>query len=84
MSKTLQVLEQLGQNANLQAQTNITDYLATVELENELNTAIIDKDVFFLEQSLNVRSNIVCAIGVPTEDDEFEIKQIDFKAFSNG
>jgi len=83
MSKAIQVLEQLGQDANLQTPENIESYLATTELDNELTEALVNKDVTSLERSLDVCPDIVCIIATP-EDDEFEIKQNEIKAVSNG
>ncbi|NQZ82589.1 MAG: hypothetical protein HRT52_16390 [Colwellia sp.] len=83
MSKIMQVLEQLGQDANLQSQESIENYLTIIELEKELTTALVNKDVSSLERSLDVCPDIVCIIATP-EDDEFEIKQNETKAVSNG
>jgi len=72
MSKVINVLEQLGQNASLQTPENIETYLTSTEISNNLIAAIVNNDIASLEHSLNVRQNIVCAIYTPDEDEPSE------------
>jgi len=80
MSQAIQVLEQLGQDANLQTPANIESYIATTELDNELTEALVNKDVTSLERSLDVCPDIVCIIAQPddepSEDDSEEKEEI--------
>jgi len=69
MSKVIQVLEQMSRDANGQNEDAINNLLAAAQLDTEITTAIINKDVITLERQLNVRSDIVCMI-LPAEDDE--------------
>lgn len=69
MSKVIQVLEQMSRDANGQNEDAINNLLATAQLDTEITTAIINKDVITLERQLDVRSDIVCMI-LPAEDDE--------------
>ncbi|MGV2872947.1 hypothetical protein [Colwellia sp. E150_009] len=69
MSKVIQVLEQMSRDANGQNEDAINNLLAAAQLDTEITTAIINKDVITLERQLDVRSDIVCMI-LPAEDDE--------------
>jgi len=69
MSKVIQVLEQMSRDANGQNDDAINNLLAAAQLDTEITTAIINKDVITLERQLDVRSDIVCMI-LPAEDDE--------------
>ena len=84
MSKIMQVLEQLGQDANLQTQTSIKSHVATAELDNELTEAIINKDEGSLKSLLNISNQTWCVVIHTPEDDESEINQSNIKAVSNG
>ena len=72
MSKIMQVLEQLGQDANLQTAESIESYVTSAELENELTEAIINKDVSSLERSLDICPDIVCIVAKPEDDEPSE------------
>ena len=71
MSKVIQVLEQMGSDANLQNEQAIEQLLATTEVNAEQAEAIINKDVTSLERQLDVCPDVVCFI-LPAEDDEEE------------
>ena len=71
MSKVIQVLEQMGNDASLQSEQAIEQLLATAEVNAEQAQAIINKDTIMLERQLDVCPDIVCLL-VPAEDDEKE------------
>ena len=71
MSKAIQVLEQMGNDANCQSEEAITNLVTATELESEITEAIIRKDVISLEHQLDVRLDMVCGI-FPAEDDDEE------------
>jgi len=89
MSKIIQLLEQMGQDAALQHQQAVTEFIEQAELSKELQATLITKDAVLLEQQLNVRTEIFCGIATP-EDDEPEKEpdqddeQADAKAVING
>ena len=72
MSKVIQVLEQLGQDANLQTAASIEFYVNNAELENELTEALVNKDVSSLERSLDICPDIVCVVVTPDNDEPSE------------
>jgi len=72
MSKVMQILEQLGQNANLQTPENIEEYLTSAALTNELKQALIEKDELTLKNLLDIPTQVWCSVIVTPEDDESE------------
>lgn len=71
MSKAIQVLAQMGSDANCQTEDAIQNLLVATELESEITEAITNKDVIALERQLDVCPDIVCVIA-PAEDDDDE------------
>ena len=68
----MQVLEQLGQDANLQTPENIESHVTSAELDNELTEVLINKDVTSLERSLDICPDIVCIVVAPDNDEPSE------------
>jgi len=71
MSKIMQVLTQMGSDANLQDEEAIKHLLASTELNSEMTQAIVNKDITALGRQLDVCPDVVCFL-VPAEDDEKE------------
>ena len=71
MTKVIQVLEQMANDASLQTEQAIEQLLTTTEVDAEQAEAIISKDVTSLERQLDVCPDIVCLI-LPAEDDDEE------------
>jgi len=71
MSNVIQVLEQMGNDANVQSEDAINSLLVATELESEITESIINKDVTSLERQLDVRLDMVCGV-LPAEDEDEE------------
>ena len=71
MSKVIQVLEQMANDASLQSEQAIAQLLATADVNAEQAEAIINKNITSLERQLDVCPDVVCII-LPAEDDEEE------------
>jgi hypothetical protein len=69
MSKVIQVLAEMANNAECQSDAAIEALVTAANLNPATTEAIIAKDVTSLERQLDVRLNLVCGI-VPAEDDE--------------
>lgn len=69
MSKVMQVLEQMGSDANCQSEDAINNLLVAAKLDPEITEAIVNKEVISLERQLDVCPDIVCFV-VPAEEDE--------------
>jgi RecA/RadA recombinase len=69
MNKTINALEQMGSDANLQSEQAIEQLLIATEVNAEQAEAIINQDISSLELQLDVRLDMVCGV-VPAEDDE--------------
>lgn len=69
MSKIIQVLEQMANNANLQNEQAIEQLLTVTDVSAEQAEAIINKDVISLERQLDVCPDIYCLL-FPAEDEE--------------
>ncbi len=67
MSKVIQVLAQMAQQAN----ANVEQLLTDAEINAEQAEVIINKDVISLERQLDICPDIVCIL-IPAEDDEKE------------
>ena len=92
MSKVIQVLEQMGSDANLQKEQSeqaIEQLLTATEVNAEQAQAIITKDVISLERQMDVCPDIYCVL-LPAEDDEkseedeSEGDKTDIKSIVNG
>lgn len=72
MRNTLQALEALGKTAGLhQLQTaEIEQVINPLDLDAQVQQAIISKDTATLEMLLNVRHKIVCMVNKPEPDEE--------------
>jgi hypothetical protein len=68
----MQVLEQMGSDANCQNEGSIETLLVAAELDTEITEAISTKDITSLGIHMDVRLDIVCAIGTPGDEDEDE------------
>ena len=87
MSKIIQVLEQMANDASLQNEQAIAQLLATTDVNTEQAEAITNKDITSLERQLDVCPDIYCLL-VPAEDDEpaeddSEENQTDIKSIVN-
>lgn len=69
MTTITQVLEQMGQHANLQNNAEVEEFINQAELSIELKNALINKDTVSLERQMDVCPDIVCFL-VPAEDDQ--------------
>lgn len=67
MKTVIQLLEQLGANAQLQSAEMIPATVAKADIDTELASAIINKDVTSLERQLDVCPDIVCIMIEPDE-----------------
>ncbi len=67
MSKAIQVLESMAQ----QADVDVEKLLTNSEINAEQSKAIINKDITSLERQLDICPDIVCTFA-PAEDDEPE------------
>lgn len=78
MNNALQALEALGKTAGLhQLQTvEIEQVINLLDLDPQVQQAIVSKDTATLEMLLNVRSKIVCMVNKP-EPDEAPLEQPD-------
>lgn len=65
----MQVLEQMGSDANCQSEDAINNLLVAAKLDPEITEAIVNKEVISLERQLDVCPDIVCFV-VPAEEDE--------------
>jgi hypothetical protein len=83
MSKVIQVLEQMSRDANGQNDDAINNLLAAAQLDTEITTAIINKDVITLERQLDVRPDIVCIIAPAEDDDDDENEDNDTEENTN-
>lgn len=72
MSNVIQVLAQMGSDADLQSEQAIAQLLTTAEVNIDQAEAIINKDAITLECQLDVRPDIVCYIAPPEDDEEEE------------
>jgi len=70
MKNIIRVLEQIGQDAALQHQQAQAEFIEQADLNEELQAALIIKDAVLLEQQLNVRTEIVCFISRPEDDEQ--------------
>ena len=71
MTKAIQVLEQMANDASLQNPQATEQLLIDNNIEESIAAAIINKDVISLERQLDVRPDIVCFVA-PAEDDDEE------------
>lgn len=69
MSKVIEVLAQMASDTSLQSNKAIEALLASSEINSELSSAIIEKDITSLERQLDIQKDIVCFM-IPAEDDE--------------
>jgi len=70
MTSIIQALAQMGQDASLQNDSAIEQWLTTTGLDEQLATAIVNKDIITLERQLDVCPDVVCIILSPDEDDD--------------
>ena len=70
MSKVMQVLEQMGSDANCQSEDAINNLLVAAELDPEITEAIVNKEVISLERQLDVCPDIVCVVLPAEEEDD--------------
>ena len=68
MSKVMQVLEQMGSDANCQSEDAINNLLVAAELDPEITESIVNKDITSLERQLDVCLDIVCMIASPEDE----------------
>ena len=67
MSKVIQVLEAMAQEANV----DIEQLLTIAEIDSTQAEAIVTKDITSLKKQLDICPDFVCAL-IPAEDDEAE------------
>lgn len=65
MSKVVEILALMGQEANIDIESLLTE----VDININLSKAILNEDVTFLERQLDLCPDIKCFI-IPAEDDE--------------
>ncbi|PMG42028.1 hypothetical protein [Shewanella sp. 10N.286.52.B9] len=75
MSNIIQLLERMGQDADLQNPLSLADAISTSNLTPELKLALSNNDITSLEKQLDVCPDIVCMMAPaesdkPTEDDK--------------
>jgi len=69
MSNIIQLLERMGQEANLQDKDKLEQAIETAELEHSLKKSLLNKDKSTLERQLDICPDIV-AFLFPAEDDQ--------------
>ena len=69
MSKIIQVLEQMGQDAIIQTPEALAEFIENSELNEEQQVTLASQDGNALTTLLDVKKDIVCMI-FPAEDDE--------------
>ena len=69
-SNIIQLLERMGQDANLQTPAEFEQIISESELSNELKQSLINKDAISLEKQLDVCPDVVCIMVAHEEDDE--------------
>ncbi|WP_281558742.1 hypothetical protein [Thalassomonas sp. RHCl1] len=69
MSNIIQLLEKMGQEANLQDKDKLEQAIQTAELEHSLKESLLNKDKLTLERQLDICPDIV-AFLFPAEDDQ--------------
>lgn len=68
----MQVLEQMGSDANCQSEDAINNLLVAAELDPEIIESIVNKEVISLERQLDVCPDIVCVVLPAEEEDDDE------------
>jgi hypothetical protein len=74
MSKVIQVLAEMANNAECQSDAAIEALVTAANLNATTAEAILAKDVTSLERQLDVRLNLVCGILPADDEDDSEDK----------
>ena len=69
MSNIIQLLERMGQEANLQNRAQLEQVINATELEQPLKESLLNNDKMTLERQLDICPDIV-AFLFPAEDDQ--------------
>ncbi|WDE01158.1 hypothetical protein [Thalassomonas actiniarum] len=69
MSNIVQLLERMGQEANLQDKDKLEQAIQAAELEHSLKETLLNKDKLTLERQLDICPDIV-AFLFPAEDEQ--------------
>lgn len=74
MSKIIDFLEKLGQDAGLRQATDtaMEHAMTRAGIEPALQTAILNKDQYLLESLLGADTNVCCLVHIPGDGDGFE------------
>lgn len=89
MSNIIQLLERMGQDADLQSQANVEKAIAESKLSTTLKASLLNRDNISLKRELDVCPDVVCLM-VPAEDEEPENKEepkeenVEIKSIVNG
>ncbi len=78
MSKIIQVLEKMANDASLQTEQAIKQLLTTTELDSETSQAIVNKDINTLEKQMCITPIIAHALH-PAEEEENKDENKDVK-----
>ncbi|MFV7772055.1 hypothetical protein [Shewanella marisflavi] len=71
MSNVIELLEQIGNNAELQTQESFSQAVLNSNLSDDLKKMLLERDVKNLARELDVCSDVVCAM-LPAEDEPEE------------
>ena len=71
MSNVIELLEQIGNNAELQTQDGFSRAVLNSNLSIDLKKMLLDRDVKNLARELDVCADVVCAM-LPAEDEPEE------------
>lgn len=72
MSNIIQLLERMGQDASLQNQASLEQAITQAEISDELKHSLNKQETDKLAQQLKARTDIVCIIAKPDEDEPDE------------
>jgi hypothetical protein len=83
MSKVIQVLAEMANNAECQSDAAIEALVTAANLNATTTEAILAKDVTSLERQLDVCPDIVCLVVVADDDDEEAVSTVTNKTVVN-
>ncbi|WP_394129110.1 hypothetical protein [Shewanella maritima] len=69
MSNIIQLLERMGQDANLQTQQQLSSEIASSDISPALKQALLEQDTVSLEKQLDVCPDVQCLM-LPAEDEK--------------
>ncbi|WP_394493850.1 hypothetical protein [Shewanella sp. ENK2] len=71
MSSVIDLLECLGQDANLSTADEFNEAINKADLTPELKSSLLKRDVTSLTKQLNISAELVCGL-LPADEDEGE------------